>query len=182
VNGFSCVVLRGTHASNKLIVKGGSVGVGVITPGEASTFAQIDVAGKSDVTLGYGLTLTTINQTGGEITLGSAVTTINQDAGKITTRGSGAITTANISGGLVSNSTGTITTLNVSGPGKADFSASPQARTVTDSFIYGNGATIDADNGATLSVTFTNGVDCLQGAKTDQVNFGDSVTVTPSAL
>lgn len=179
--GYSSTIIRGTNASNKLTVKGGSVGVGTIFPGEATTFTEIDVAGSdTNVTIGYGVTLTTLNQSNGSIVLNCAATTINQDGGTLETRGSGAITTANISGQFVANGTGTITTLNVSASGSADFTNSPSARTVTNSNLYGATAFLLADNNAPLSVTFTNGVACKQGAKTKQVDFGDTVTVTPS--
>ncbi len=182
-SGFSSTLLRGTHASNTLTIKGGAVGVGTMVLNEATTFTQIDVSGSSAVlTIGYGVTLGTLNQREGSIFLGSAVTTINQDGGTLETRGSGAITTANIAGKFKSNSTGTITTLNVAADGEADFSDSPTARTVTNANMYGPGASINADNNAALSVTFTNGVDCLQRARTTKANFGDSVTVTASAL
>lgn len=181
----NAVMLRGTHASNVLTVYGGSVGVGMFVLNEATTFATIHVHGStSRVTIGAGVTLTTLNQTtdGSRVFLNCAATTINQDGGTLETRGTGAITTVNALGTFTSNSTGTITTLNVSESGLADLAKSPAARTITNCNLYGSRARINADNNSVLAVTFTNGVDCLQGAKTSQVNFGDTVTVTPSAL
>jgi hypothetical protein len=102
VNGFSCVMLAGTNASNTLLVKGGSVGVGKMTPGQSSTFATIDITGDgADVDLGSGLTWTTINLEAGEVHVASAGTTLNVDGGAADTAGSGAITTINISGGTL---------------------------------------------------------------------------------
>ena len=178
-SGFPCVMLKGTHASNVLSVKGGTVGVGLFAPNEATTWSKIHVDGDAAyLVIGGGTTLTTLNQKRGKIKLYCAATTINQDGGELETIGSGAITTANISGKLISNSTGTITTLYVNSAGVADFSTSAISRTVTNCTIYGASSKIEADNNSALSITFSNGVICSQGAKSNQVNMGDGVTVS----
>lgn len=183
-NGFPPVQLKGTHASNAYLVKGTSVvGIGTATPGVATTALTLTVQDTAKVTVGSGVTLGTVNPEGdgSKTTLYCAATTINYGLGDVTTEGSGAITTATIGGAFVSNSSGTITNLHVDGDGEADFSQSTVARTVSNAFVYGENSTLDADNGVALSVTFTNGVDCLRGAKSTQVNYGDGVTVTASA-
>lgn len=175
-NGFSCVMIRGTHASNKFNVKAANVGFGTVAPGESVVLSQLDVGKGALVTVGYGATATTINQTDGDAVLLAAATTINQLGGTMTTRGTGAITTVNAGGKFVSNSTGTITTITAMGNGEADFSQSPVARTVTNARVDGPGAKFNADNGAmrtgSVSLTLTNGVICQNGAKSNQVNLG----------
>lgn len=183
-SGFSCILLRGTNASNKVVVKGkASVGIATITPGEATTVVELDINETSNVTVGYGVTLTTVNQTGGTGLINSAFTTLNQTGGKLTTRGTGAITTANVGGEFISDSTGTITTATASGAGKFDLSQSPLARTVTTAKVDGPNAKILADNGAmrtgSLSITFTNAIVCQNGADSTQVDLGP-VSLTPS--
>lgn len=182
-SGLEVVQLCGTHSSNTMRVTGAcSVGWGVSLPGQAYTVATVSVSGENaKVRLGSGGTLTTINQSGGSIVAEAAFTTLNQIGGKFRTEGTGAITTANVNGEFISNSTGAIATLDVEDNGFADFTKNPVARTVTSGFIHGGGR-IDTENGVANSITFTNGVDCLDGAHSRQVNFGQQVTVTPSAL
>lgn len=182
----ACVNFRGTEATNKFIVAGGSVGIGTIFPGEATTAATIDVSGSNSVvTVGRGVTLTTLNAREGTVNLGCAATTVNLDSGSIYTTGSGAITTANIRGLAKLDSTGTITTLNVSGDGEVDLTT-PLARTITNTAMYGTGAKIDLDGNALSSgvppVTLTNGIDLLQGAKSTQVNAPTGLTIQFSTL
>lgn len=182
LNGLEVLQLQGTNASNVMHVLGAcSVGWGVSFPGQAYTVATTNVSGdNARVRLGSGGTLTTINQSNGSILVEAAFTTLNQTGGTCRTEGSGAITTVNANGTFIGNSTGTITTLDVEDAGFGDFTKSPAARTVTNAYIHGRGR-IDAENGVAGSVTFTNGVDCLDGARTSQVNFGQQRTVTPSA-
>lgn len=182
-SGLETLQLRGTHASNKCFVEGAAVvGWGTSFPAQAYTLSQINVThANARVTLGSGGTLTTVNQSGGIIVLNCACTTINNTGGTIRTEGSGAITTANIDGGtLIANSTGTISTLDVGNGGVADFSRTSRARTVTTATIHGTGR-ITAANGEARSVTFTNGVDCVDGASSSQVDFGTNVNVQQAA-
>ena len=179
--GLPPVLLEGSGTGNTLTVSGGNVGFGMTVPGESGAISSLTVnaapsgssrAPASRVTLGSGTTLTTINQSGGSILAYGTAPTVVQSGGTFQTSGSGTITTATIGGTGVFNSTGTITTLNVNGSGKADFSQSTAARTVTTATVYGPGASLTADNGSPLSVTFTNGVQCSQGAKSNQINLG----------
>jgi hypothetical protein len=179
-SGKAPINVGGTHASNVLNVYGGIVSAGGYVDGEAATFATINVEGGS-LTVGSGVTATTITaDNDATVLVECAATTITQyGTGRLTTRGSGAITTATVSGTANLNSTGTITTLNVQEQGLADFTGNCAARTVTNANVYGMRARLTDDN---KSVTFTNGVDCRNGARTSQVNLGPDVTVTPSAL
>ena len=129
-----------THASSVLTVRKGKVGIAANSTGETSQFATINVAydtskdADAEVYIGSGVTLATLNQTGGKVQLNCAATTVNTEGGTLLTEGSGAIGTINAyAGTLTLNSTGTITTLNIvrGGTAKVDFSKSPAARTVT---------------------------------------------------
>lgn len=182
-SGLEPVRLIGTHASNALTVLSGRVGIGTTLAGEVATFAIVNIAGKNAIlTLAAGCTLTTINQSDGILNLLAAATTVNQSGGTLTTSGIGAIATANIGGTANLNSSGMITTVNVQKGGYANLSGSPTARTITNCSLY-NGAKLNASNGNPLSITFTNGVDLVQCGFPDvTLDFGDNLTVTPSAL
>ena len=112
--------------------------VGFAARGEgASTAAVVNVnyvtniTGDATLVCGAGVTLTTVNQTGGTLTIQSAATTVNVQNGTTFITGVGAITTLTNNGGTVyPASTGTITTVNANS-GSTDFSRSLAARTVT---------------------------------------------------
>lgn len=157
---FAPVSLKGTHASNKLIVYGGRVESANRLPTDAATWAEVDVQAQAGVSapmvyLASGCTLTALNQSAGTLTINSAATTIVQSAGTLTTQGSGAITTVTAGGTANLNSTGTITTANAIGGGTANFSGDSQAKTVTTLKAYA-GCTIKLDNGVKNSITLTN--------------------------
>lgn len=153
------VRVRGTHASNKAYILGGTVGFATNKPGDVATFTEISVSGASaTANVGAGVTLATLRQTLGNATVGCAITSaLEQDGGKITTQGSGAIAAANVGGIAYLNSTGTIATLTVLGGGTADFTQSLQARTVTTPKLY-KGATLKYDPAV---VTFTNPIQLI---------------------
>lgn len=182
-NGRPAVNLRGSHVSNAVHVyaNDGNLGIAAHVPAETATVATLhllEAARNIRVEVGSGTTLTTVNQDAGNLTVRCAATTINQDGGNLITEGSGAITTINVNGNATLNSSGTITTLNVADTGNADFTQSNASRTVSNANVYGGGKVND-DNSV---VTWTNGVDVRQGARTTQVNLGSDITVTPSAL
>jgi hypothetical protein len=182
-NGFSCVMLAGTSASNTLLVKGGSVSVGKMTPGQASTFGTIDITGESaDVDLGSGLTWTTINLEDGKVHVSSAGTTLNIDGGEADTSGSGAITTINVSGGtLTPNSTGAVTDLNISGTATVDMSQTTASRTYTNCTLSGPDCKLNANNGVPGTIIFPNGIALTDGASSSQVDIGGDVTLLIAA-
>lgn len=149
VNGLPAVLLKGVHASNVLNLVGNAhVGVAVLNPGETSTFATINQDGAgSRLTIGSGVTLTTLTQTNGFAELRCAATTVTQDGGELKTTGSGAITTLKVGGTADLQSTGTITTLEVMGTGNAILANQDVARTVT---------TIKLHKGARLNIAASN--------------------------
>ena len=140
------------NAGSTLFVISGKVAV-ADEPSQTSTLTSADIS-DGDLSLGAGLTITTLNITGGTARLNSAATTINIDGGTVETAGSGAVTTVNVNGGTInSNSTGTITAINARA-GTTDFLGSQQTRTVT-TVTLSRGAQLNIDTGV---VTLTNDI------------------------
>lgn len=107
-----------------------------------------------DLTIGSGVTLTTLNVAAGKCTLKCAGTTVNVYKGGIcTTEGTGAITTVNVYEGATfyPKSTGTITTLNVWGT--VDFTRNLAAKTVSTLALKKGGKVTKHD--AITITTFT---------------------------
>lgn len=181
---FEPVTITGTHASNEITVLGSSyVGLATRDPSDTSTFPTINVDGKSaKLRCGAGVTHTTLNigELGGDVVIRAALPTLSMFAGALTVYGTGAMTTATTMGGIVyHNGTGTITTLNAEGTSRWDFSGSREGITVSNAFLRGKSATIYDPHGR---VTWTNGIDLLDGATSAQVNCGTDKTMSYSAL
>jgi hypothetical protein len=130
--------------------------------GEASTAGVVNVnwvtSQPTDSTLvcGSGVTLTTVNQTGGNLTIQSAATTVSVLSGTCFILGTGTVTTLTNNGGTVyPSSTGTITTV-AANSGTTDFTRSLSARTVTTMTSAGQGAVIVYDESF---LTITNKLD-----------------------
>lgn len=175
---------KGTHASNVLNVNRGSVGVAFLGA-EVATVAtlrvgyQTDIAGDSDVWCGAGVTLTTIEKSGGRLVTRSAATTITQTDGELTTYG-GAITTINLDGGdLYHQSTGTISTLNVGGDARADFSRDMRGRTVTQCNLYKDSTLHDPAK----TVTWSNPIDLIRCRLSEvTIDLGVHMSIQPGAI
>jgi len=162
------VRLKANSASTSVRALKGKVGI-AYEAGETTTIGTLTVSyvnqptSDADVYIGSDVTMTTLNQTGGDVVLQCGLTTATSEAGTLETAGSGTITTLNAKGAKCTlNSTGTITTLNITG-GTVDFSRSAAARTVT---------TLKLDDGGKLKydpsiVTLTN-----------KVNSDNAVTLT----
>lgn len=179
-SGLEPVLFDGTHASNALNVYGGTAGVGTMTPGDTATVATLNVIGSTArAIVAAGVTLTTANfEKDGKGVIRCAATTVNEkDAGcVVTTEGSGAIGTFNAAGKVFHNSTGTVTNFHVESGGVLDTTATNLARIISNAFVYGTGQVV-----TDLNTTYSAGIDCIRGAKSSQVSFGDNVTVTPTA-
>lgn len=183
-DGTPAVVLKGTHAGNVVNVNRGALGIAYL-PGDTATVATLRVgfvenpAGDANVIVGTGVTLTTINQSGGILRTSSPATTLNQSDGDSTLL-SGAHPTLNIDGGTCHyRSTGTITTANVGGGGELDFSRDQRSRTLTNCNAYA-GATIHDPQ---KTVTWTNGLDLVRCAIDETtLNLGVHQTITPSSI
>ncbi len=134
--GRHCVYFKGSNVTTATINKG-NVGIAMLD-GDTATIATIKTgyvtALETDValTVGSGVTLTTIDLGGGTCNLRCAATTATAGIGTtLTTEGTGAITTLNCYGTCYPNSTGTITTLNAYSGCTVDLSRSKAARTIT---------------------------------------------------
>lgn len=146
--GFGLYLIGSAIAT--LTVNRGSVGLAA-RGGNTSTAATVNSdfisnqAGDVTLYLGAGCTLTTVNQTGGTLTVNSAATTITTLAGTLFVAGTGAVTTLTNNGATCyPTSTGTITTCNANS-GITDFTRSQVARTVTTLATQGNDAVIVYD-------------------------------------
>ena len=145
--GVPALLWTGTHASNALYATKGSLGLAFFA-GETATLATMDVGFQTnrngDVTIqaGTGLSWTTLNQTGGSVTLASGGTTVSQTGGTLVER-EGNLTTANVKDDrgsqptFVYNGAGTIGTLNAAGKVTIDLSQSQRACIISAANLYG---------------------------------------------
>lgn len=155
--GRNAIYIKGS-AMTTLEVAKGNVGVAVLDA-DTATVATILCGSlttpQSDVnmTVGSGVTLTTLTMTGGVCLLKCAATTLNVYPGCVlTTEGTGAYTTVNVYAGgkFYPKSSGTITTLNLWG--EADFTRDSSARTVSTLNLKRGGKLTKTDN---ITVTAT---------------------------
>ena len=175
------VLWKGTHADNVINLSKGSLGVAVL-PSETATIATLNlgyrdnVIGDATARLGSGVTLTTINKSGGALEINSNLTTLTQTDGE-TTIAAGAVTTLNVRGGAVRyNSTGACGTANVAAAATLDFSRDLRAKTVTTTNKYGDGRVRDPFK----VVTFTNGIDCEE-SDLSTLELGSHVNIARAA-
>ena len=129
-----------------------------VYPGDAGEFATINVGyissktGDAYLVTGDGLTLATLNMTGGNANIHGPLTTVTMSAGNLYTKGTGAITTLNVKGGRAYlDSIGAIGTLNMFA-GTTDFTRTNGTRAVTNTNAY-HGSTLLYDKDF---VTLTN--------------------------
>lgn len=162
------VIWKGTDSTNVLNVMRGTVDVAPF-PGEVATIATVRIgyrnnqASDSIVVLGTGVTLTTINISGGVLTTQSNVTTVNQTGGELI-HAAGTLGTLNLDGGAVRyRSAGTLTTANIGSDGNLDFRQDMRTRTVTNCDLFERAELHDPFG----TVTFTNGVDLNRCAPQD---------------
>ncbi len=147
------VTLLGTHTSNTLAVTAGSVSIGQ-DPTETSKFLTINSGGI--ITLGIGVTLTTINVTNGSCLIQSGLGTLTLVGGAVTMTGAGTVSALTVYGGsAICNSTGTITTITAQS-GLVDFSKSTVTRTVTNISLGAGSPQLNLNNGVKNSVTISN--------------------------
>jgi len=177
----------GTHNSNTVNLYRGSVGLAAL-PGEAATIATLRIgydenqAGDVQVTVGVGVTLTTLVKNGGELLLLCAFTTATQKAGDTTFTGTslnGTTLNVNDSGRWFHNATGTITTLNLSGDESVIFDASrdQRSKTITTANRYGRAQLLDPFK----VLAFTNGID-LEQADLSGINLGTNINIQRAAV
>lgn len=151
---------RGSHASNTLTVQRGSVYVGTDS-GTNPVVATLKVGyvsnpdGDSVVETDVGVTLTTVEVSGGTLVSRSSITTLTQTGGTVN-HYAGAVTTATVEQGTLNYlSTGTITNLKVGGGAVFDCRGSMSARTITNLELHAGSEFHDPAG----TVTATNGYD-----------------------
>ena len=183
-SGLEAFLWKGTHASNTVEITRGSMGVAVFG-GETATIATIRCGYQqslaSDVSMrcGTGTTLTTIEKSGGDLTIQSNSVTINHVDGTLAIL-AGTVTTLNVDGGTVYyQSTGTVTTLNVGDDATVDYSRDMSARTVTACNLYSRGSIQDPYK----SVVWTAGIDLERTNLNDvDLDLGTNIKITPAAV
>lgn len=166
--GIPAFLWKGTNAANTMQIARGSMGIAIFA-GEAATLVDLNegyrdsVDSDATVVCGSGVTFTgsTIDKSGGMLTLTCTVATITQTAGTTIMAGDGLnVTTANIQGGdFKYASNGTITNLNLGGEkttAQVIFVGDDlRARTVTTMNVYGTDwAIVDEYR----TVAWTNGI------------------------
>ncbi len=138
--------LKGSNASNTLSVLKGVVGIGVEPADTTTQFTVVEQTYvnqpsiDTNITVGVGVTLTTVNTYGGVFTnLGASVTTHNVGAGAtVNVGGAAACTTLGNQGGTVNwNSTGTITIYRDNAVGTLNLAQNAGALTITNATILG---------------------------------------------
>lgn len=182
--GLESILWKGTHASNAVNITRGKLGAAVF-PGETAVIATLRVGYQESidsdaaVRCGSGVTLTTINQSGGTLETASNVTTVNMTGGTHT-RWAGTLGTLNLDGGTVHYlSTGTMTTVKVGSDGVLNFTKDMRSRTVTNAEIYERGEIHDPFQ----TVTWSNGIDLIRCSPSECVlDIGTHLTLTPSAV
>ena len=181
---YPAMTVRGTSIS-QLSVYRGDVGVALLAS-ETATITTLDVgfieAPDSDVVLSLGSgvgTLTTFNQSGGDVYCQSNITTMNADGGILTLDKTATIGTYNGDGGIVYyQSTGTLTTANIGSDAVLDFSRDLGSRTVSDCHVSRD-ATI---NDPFKTVTWSAGINLFRcGVQDVTLNIGEHLRVTPGA-
>lgn len=174
-DGLEALCWKGTHSSNVLNVRGQSQ-VGIAPLGaEVATVATLNVHGGAVVRAESGVTLTTVNNDGGEVQTNSAITTLTQTDGTFVVR-AGAVTTLNLRGGTVFyDGTGTLGTATVADSGVLDFGRDDRATTVSNPVdLHGEQCQVLDPFKRTGSLV----VDFNQGANQSQVDWGRHVRLT----
>ena len=185
-SGLPALQVKGSNAANALYATKGTVGVALFA-GEAAQLATLDVGYQTnqqgDVTLtcGAGVTLGTVNVTGGVVYLNSGATTVSQYEGTLTVS-AGSVTTLTVLGGkCYYTGTGTLTTAVVTAAGgkkgTLDFSQDLRSRTVTTLKLYA-GATL-RDPYKTLGAVVVNLEEC--GLPDVTLDLGSHLSLTVGA-
>lgn len=182
-NDREALLWKGTHASNAMVVDGGSVGVAIFG-GETATLTTLRInqgtAGQSlaaAVRCGAGVTLATVTKNAGTLTLNTTATTITNYAGDVYQLAGNLTTLTMHSGTFYYQGVGTITTLSLSGGATADFSQDVRGRTITNLNMYEGSGLLDPSK----SVTFSNGIVTV-GVDPGELRLvlGKGRTITPS--
>ncbi len=200
--GIEAFLFKGTDASNTMLVNRGSVGIAVlpyddgVSAEESATLSTLSVgyvtnpAGDARVRCGSGVTLTTIDQSGGTLEINSGATTITKTAGELTLGGgvtgsAVTVTTLNERGGTtyVTGVT-TITTGNLANSGTLDYSRDMRGKIITNALnVYGDKAKFIDPYRVVSSTSGSNViVDLEQGGALANLNLGSNIKLTRATL
>jgi uncharacterized RmlC-like cupin family protein len=188
--GIEAVLWKGDDPANVVNVTKGSFAAAPFA-GEVSTILTLrvgyktNVEGDAQVRLGAGVTLGTVEKTGGTLEINSAVgTALNNQAGETTINGTGAVTGLSVRGGRVYYSTTGTLGGNpvVSGPGILDFSRDARPKTVTNPIEkYGDEAEIH-DPHKVINVGGNFIIDCNEVEDLGKLKLGRNVRITRAAV
>ena len=155
--GIKTILWLGTGTNNISISKGSLAAANF--PNETATIAtlnqewQTNQSGDTDVRLGPGCAITTVNKTGGALEINSAVSTLSQNGKGATTFNGGAQGTLSVyAGSLLFGEIASYTALTVDDGGTADFRRGGGAVTGTNTSLSGNYTFLDPGK----RITFTN--------------------------
>jgi hypothetical protein len=185
--GGVAVALILTGAGNLVQVSKGYVGIDT-HGGEVATVANLDVsyqsnqAGDSTVIVGPGATLTNVKQTGGNLTVQSAIPNLTMEGGKCTVYGNALNVTATIDGGsFYYNATGVLTLSSIGSKGSVYCTQDLRGRSCNACNINGKGATLRDDN-STITFTANPAIQYGKGISYGDctVNLGPNRGLTPT--
>lgn len=165
-NNEPVVQYDGASASDVLHITQGSLGI-CYEPGSTGTVASLNVGyseqeeNDSTVWGGYGLTLTTLNQGAGDVTLHTAPTTVNKYGGTLTLNG-GTPVTINHYKGTIHYRAGNCTTYRAFRESINNFQGDTRTKTFTNATIYEESEW----NDPMATVNFTNTVSVPGGSPT----------------
>ena len=172
--------IKGTHASNTLTIRGGTV---ALAPDDDDTavIATLIVSGDGYLYASRNCTLTTVTFAGsatGEIFVAATTVHIHGTASVIR-QASGTWGTVNVTTGTLDDrSSGTITTLNIGDGATVTNDNSASAKTYTTVVVAGSYTLIDNNH----RVTFTNAINPGQGSIFDgTLELGNARTILPGA-
>ena len=181
---IGAVSIIGSNASNVVRVAKGSVGIATALASDTATVATLEMAfdtnqdSDSSVTVGSGVTLTTIKVYGGEHEIRADFTNLTQYGGRTRlmtgVSPSGAIDI--LGGQCLYDSDGTLTQGYVAAGGELIFGKF-DARTVTNLSIYAGATVRDPFD----TVTWSNGIILVRCSIEDvTLDLGTGITLTPS--
>lgn len=141
-----------------------SVGLAPLSS-ETGTFTTTKITGSGDVTIGSGVTCTTLVIGGdGTVKCHDTIATVTSDGATFTYTGAGMSTSLTVISGTTNyNGTGTIVALNVHSDGTVDFHNDLRAKTITTLTMY-RGSTLDIRGS---HVTITNAIATPDCSPTD---------------
>lgn len=179
-SGIEPVCISGGHASNKLYVYAGIVGLGTALPSDAPNYPIITAKGRAArLIIASGCTAPTTLEIKEQatVTLRVGATTIDLGPNSLLVHeGSGTVGTGNLDGRAVLNGTGTWTAVHGEDNCEIDTTQTGNARTFTAFTLYGEGR-LKTD----LNSTYTAGIALRRGASAERIITPDNLTVSLAA-